>query len=254
MFETKDYNLGIVIPYINCADYVIDLVNSIQSHQRHYIILIDNHSDNATKEKLEFLSKRPNIELAVQDHNIGCAGAWNYGMRYLFKNPKINHIAILNNDILLHPDCLDRLYYKQLSSGLPLISAIDMAKECDEPHDIFKLPIPEKETLSENPEFSCFMISRKAFCTIGAFDEKFYPAYFEDNDYHYRIKLSKQRAVKLNTAMYYHFGSRTMKDNEAIGNIVNTYYLQNERYYIEKWGGKPGKEKNAIPFMGRRWG
>ena len=92
------------------------------------------------------------------------------------------------------------------------------------------------------------MVNSSTIEKIGWFDEKFYPAYFEDNDYHYRIRMNGFKAVKTNQALYFHFGSRTIKDDEKVKEKCNIGYAANREYYIQKWGGEPGKETFKTPF------
>ena len=35
----------------------------------------------------------------------------------------------------------------------------------------------------------CIGFTRKTFDKVGMFDEQFYPGYYEDNDYGYRLKI-----------------------------------------------------------------
>jgi len=244
--------LGIVIPTVNCARFLTGAIMSIQTAQRYSLIIIDNNSRPEEKEKMKHLRRHKNTTVITNSENVGCAASWNQGIRELLSTFFINHILVMNNDIILHPQCIDLLIKKQKETGHPFVSATDVAKECDTPGRIKGFQLPEKDYITDEPEFSCFMISRQGFGDIGIFDEKFYPAYFEDNDYHYRTRLAGLRAVKYNRALYYHYGSRTIKENEDLANVNDAYYLQNEKYYEAKWGGKPGSEKHKTPFGGRR--
>lgn len=244
--------LGIVIPYINCARYVTKAVMSIETKEPYVLVMVDNNSTPKTKSFLKYLEKRKNTKVLYNDINIGCPASWNLGIKTCFQYMFVERVLVLNNDVILHPECIDRLIEKQKETAHPIITGRDVAAECATPTEVRALKIPDREFVVDEPEFSCFMVSRFGFRDIGSFDEKFFPAYFEDNDYHYRARLQKKRMVKLNTAMYYHFGSRTIRSSAEMQDIVNAYYLQNEQYFVEKWGGKPGSEKYKEPFDGRR--
>lgn len=252
-------DLAIIIPYINLSHYVLKLVDTIVTKYSYHIYLIDNNSSKETKDILAHLALRSNITIISNNANIGCASSWNQGIKIAVEEFAVDYVAVLNNDILLHTDCLDNMIKEIKLGGFPLVSAFDVCGECAEPCYIINLPPFKNQFIVDTPEFSCFTLSISLLNFFktkesifeeyrGLFDQKFYPAYFEDNDFHYRIKLAGMRAVKTNSALYYHFGSRTIKENEEVGHISNTYYLTNRQRYIEKWGGKPGKEKFKTPF------
>ena len=51
-------------------------------------------------------------------------------------------------------------------------------------------------------EWSAVVFTRRMVNKIGLFDENFYPAYYEDDDYGIRVRLSNYQAVKFeNTPM-----------------------------------------------------
>ncbi len=256
--QTKK-DIAIIIPYINLPNYILDLLGTILTKYSYHIYLIDNNSDKQTKKNLIDLDKRGYITIIYNNTNIGCASAWNQGVRAAIDEHNIDYAVVLNNDILLHKDCIDNMIKEIKLGGFPFVSAFDVCKDCAKPFDVLDLNIPEKKFIVDAPEFSCYTLSvalLNLFKTKenifeeyrGLFDQKFYPAYFEDNDFHYRLKLVGMRAVKINIALYYHYGSRTTKENEEVGIVSNTFYLTNQQRYIEKWGDKPGKEKFKIPF------
>ena len=99
--------------------------------------------------------------------------------------------------------------------------------------------------------FSCFAISKKFFEKIGDFDESFYPAYFEDNDYAFRIKLAKEEFVYIDDVVCNHDGSSTLKKFDS--NQMEDHhksFRKNRDYYMAKWGGMPEYERFTIPFAG----
>jgi len=83
---------------------------------------------------------------------------------------------------------------------------------------------------------------------VGSFDERLYPAYFEDNDYHYRIRLAGMRAITHPPAMFYHYGSRTQNEAGGAPLVPGNVFDENRRRYIQKWGGPPGCEQFRKPF------
>lgn len=246
--------IGILVPFVNCESYVTALVKSINTMYPYHLVLISNGSKTHPAEAFSGIKLPDSTDLRYHKVNTGCAAAWNEGLHELFTDGGISAVAVLNNDTLLHPQALDLMLAELENPKYAMVTATDMAKKCAMPTDIFSLPLPERRYVSDEPEFSCFMLSRQGYDAVGDFDQKFFPAYFEDNDYHYRATLAGLRCVKLNAAMYYHYGSVTIKKNDDVAETVNSYFLQNEAYFTEKWGGKPGHETYHTPFNGRRHG
>jgi GT2 family glycosyltransferase len=103
---------------------------------------------------------------------------------------------------------------------------------------------------SEHPNFAAFMLGHACWESVGPFDEGFFPAYFEDNDYHRRIQLAGLRAVVHPPAMFYHFGSQTQNESVARPVVTSEMFERNRDRYVRKWGGLPGAERLAAPFGG----
>ena len=84
------------------------------------------------------------------------------------------------------------------------------------------------------------------FSRIGRFDEDFYPAYYEDSDYIYRMNLAgiTQTIDKsLNAEIF-----RISSSYEKASDLVNTAMQMNRERYIQKWGGLPLLEKFTKPY------
>jgi hypothetical protein len=89
------------------------------------------------------------------------------------------------------------------------------------------------------------------------FDPHFFPAYFEDNDMHYRVQLAyedvhKQMIKYPNT---FHTGSLEMNPQVFRNSMtikkdpkINSGFGSNQTYFVRKWGGMPGHEKFKLPF------
>jgi hypothetical protein len=83
------------------------------------------------------------------------------------------------------------------------------------------------------------------FDRVGTFDENFWPAYWEDNDFGYRLTLSDVETpwakprVDANLSMFGHAVklSDVVVDNDKL-----------RAYYFRKWGGYTSEEKFTTPF------
>jgi GT2 family glycosyltransferase len=100
--------------------------------------------------------------------------------------------------------------------------------------------------------YSLFALRRAAYDAVGPFDEGFQAAYFEDNDYAHRLERAGWLTAVAPLTAVGHVGSATLKSFDAVGEAGHhETYRYNERRYIRKWGGKPGRERYGQPWDGR---
>jgi GT2 family glycosyltransferase len=213
-------------------------------------MILDNGSTDGLKEIAENEAKKDNVFAFISPENIGAAGIWNVGARFGFEELECGKVIILNNDTLLLPDTIDRMVEDLDDIGTVLASATNVSANFAEADDFLHSKNGSKNTYKEEPNFSCFGINELCWKLIGPFDEAFFPAYFEDNDYHTRIKLEKLKATRNLGNNFYHFGSRTKQKSKNYGDYINMRYIANRDYYVSKWGGIPGEEKYREPFNG----
>lgn len=189
------------------------------------IILIDNSGDGSGTKYLEPLVKKyPSVYIWPQTYNLGVARSWNYA----FKQLRSDYIINANDDVEVEPRTIEYL--------------IEAAKS--NPKQIFF----SGDGNSGNA-FSLFLLTHAGYELIGDFDERFYPAYFEDNDYARRMLLKGYRIMPVMGATYFHEGSSTLKryTPEEMSNH-HTAFRANEAYYRSKWGGMPGVEEFTTEF------
>lgn len=105
----------------------------------------------------------------------------------------------------------------------------------------------------EGQRFACFLLRWEAYQAIGPFDEQFSPAYFEDNDYHYRLLLAGWDSPVALSAVVAHAGSATMRalPIEERAERHHDLFRSCRRKFIRKWGGLPGEEVYTEPYDGR---
>jgi len=268
--------VGVVIPCINLWErYTIPAINSLKSEQNElYVVVVDNGSTDITQQAARALIS-PTFGYIRNNTNLGCPTAWNQGTKKCIEEG-CDYVLIINNDVLLHPEAIDRLVGKfekskehiigikpreygvwaeewndlSESAGYTkttefertaIITMINVRGDCkDIPNNIFTLdPNAYVDTAEEEyPDFSGFMLSKNAYATIGEFDEGFSPAYFEDNDYHRRLKLVGLVAIKHPPALFYHYGSATRNESGTI-TVTDWSFVNSRAYFEAKWGGAP---------------
>lgn len=223
--------VGIVMPVRNCLEYTREAIKSIKTVHEHTVYVIDDHSDQPTK---DWLQSHPHIVSFIDPVTKGLAGNWNLGIRAAFERGA-NYVLVVNNDILLNPHTIDNLVKRMEKGDLVMATGVNVAGQCPSPQDILTLT-PGEESETEHPDFSCFMISPETIKKIGYFDENYIGAYVEDCDFHARITLAFEKAVTINQAPYYHYASRTIIENPKIVEDVRRNHSLNEDYFRGKWG------------------
>lgn len=163
-------------------------------------------------------------------YNLGCARSWNYFIKNYSDNDN-NILIIVNDDVEFYSDSIEKLinaYYENIDNK--------------------EIGIIAPEGQADNL-YSCFILNQGIFQEIGEFDETFYPAYYEDSDYDYRMRLKNKKVLFVKNCTYMHHHSATLKayTEQQIQNHHQTF-TANKNYFISKWGGDIGQEKFNKPF------
>ncbi len=238
-----------------CIDTIMDAMMRAKSHGIDcHLILIDNKSTDETQEKA---SKMENelFHYHRNDERWGFQRSVNFGIKYGMERGA-ELFLVCNNDITLHPEAIWRATERFSGDAVGMVTCMDVRGEVRDkgifPALIGTLSAKDKEKVDEapHPNFSAFMVSKDCWLAVGEFDELFEPAYFEDNDFHYRMKLLGIPAITFPPAMFYHYGSRTQNEANENGQpmVVSMSFENNRAFYVKKWGGLPGSEIYKNPY------
>lgn len=214
MTLNKSFFIG--IPTINRADLLNDALDKyVDDFPNVEIFIVDNGKQDIPLERHE------KVNVWRSQQNLGVAKSWNHMLSTGFLVTDANHALILNDDIYLG---LDKSAIEEMI-GVMLTQKIDVVQ-------------------GEN-HFCSFIINRDVFTALNGFDETFYPAYFEDNDFRYRMKLANRHVVT--TSM---LSPKVYRNSQSIAKDpnLNQRFNVNRNYYIQKWGGQPNKETYKTPF------
>jgi hypothetical protein len=201
---------SIGIPTLNRAD----LLNpSLQKYQRDFKGIDIHIIDNGQQELL----KTENTHIHKEDFNLGVAASWNKLCRIIFQ--KNDWALLINDDIYLG-------YTPNTVNAAILKSRVGIVQSAF--------------------NWSVILISKKLYEKVGEFDETFFPAYYEDSDYMYRLQMLRLRhevdlslnpLVVLQSQTYY-----------KAPELVNKAMKENRLRYIEKWGNSPLLEIFKTPY------
>ena len=206
-------NFFVGIPTINRADL---LNQALPKYARDFptvhIIILDNGNQTIWQEA-------DNVFVINLGENLGVARSWNWLMEKGFGIGYENAL-ILNDDIYL---------------GKTEAQIEDYINKFPD-HGFF---------VGKEVNWSAFVVRKSTIETIGGFDPAFFPAYFEDNDFCYRMRLAgitRDQDYFLNPEVYRN--SMTIKKDQSL----NANFEKNRAYFIRKWGGQPNEEKYKKPF------
>lgn len=213
----------VCIPTLNQYERLDKLIMSIENgtmKPEKYIII----NNGIGKVSALYTDKK---EIIIPGYNMGCSASWNY----FLKTYPDDICLIVNDDLEFYPDTLEKI-----------INTYNQKKE-DKDIGLF---FPDHGAHSI---FSCFIVSKSCVERVGYFDEEFYPAYYEDNDYVRRFDMQKMKVCSAENCGYIHHKSSTISAYTAEQHRNHSQtFNKNADYYARKWGGPPHHETFMTPF------
>lgn len=209
----KTYRIGIVIPVLNYFEGAVDVIASIRS--KHII---------STYIMPQYRIREP------------LAAAWNHGAQRAFLEG-CDFAIVTNDDIMFSPECIDNMIaeYERLNpEGVIMITPNNIMGQMPDKYSILDYYIPKDQitSITDHPNFSCFLIYKDFFEQMGTFDENFNPAWCEDQDMHQRIWLAGKRAINTTACPTIHIGSVTTLRLEVADSTASI------AHFIHKWGSQ----------------
>jgi GT2 family glycosyltransferase len=237
------------------------------------ILVIDNASGDASFESVQGFRNRVNF--VRNSINRGFAAAVNQA----FQATSTAYVLILNPDVRVLPGAVQLLQDfmdanpraaavggyvgdKYLPRKLPTVGSLmlqnlgwsgtlGLREEVERrrsvlshssPHPAFGHPLPEGEGSPlqvEQPAAAALLIRRDAYDDAGGFDERFYPAWYEDVDFCQRLKAKGWDIYFAPQARFLHEGGYSA---EALGSsrFAEAYY-HNQVRYAQKHFGPAGR-------------
>lgn len=169
------------------------------------VMVIDNASDDGTT---AWLRSKGVFYLPLQNQE-SLARCWNKGLKTFWQIQK-REVMVCNNDIELRSDAYSLL----ASMRRPFITCISVDNKAQMGIAGDRSLLHLMDTVRPHPDFSCFMINKSVTDQGLWFDESFYPAYLEDNDFHVRMHRAGIRATCVDLPFLHH-GAQTIKSADA---------------------------------------
>jgi hypothetical protein len=232
----------VVVPYFTSDLHValaIESTSTLKSSHELYTVAIVNKIRGIPAE-LNWLKQFSVVE--YNDRN-NLSRAFNKGIRTALA-AGCRYVIVMNLDVSLHERTVDALVDYARAHPDPIVWSARLCETADElnaPLDPTK-PLPDMH-------WSFFMVDARLFQEVGEFDEQFDPAYYEDLDMAYRVKLQGLRCEVASNAPFAHYHMGTFKGEAAggvsesdLGKKIETIVSNNLSRYITKWGGQPKQE------------
>jgi glycosyltransferase involved in cell wall biosynthesis len=210
--------LVLAIPTLNRYDLcrrLIEHVERTSTRKPDSYLIIDNGGAFET----EALELGDRIVVYRPGRNLGVSASWNYALRTAHPG---KHVAIVNDDVLPEPNELSLLY------------------DCLEAHR-------GRAVHARAEGYSFFAQSPETTMRVGDYDERFWPAYHEDQDYEHRLKVAGVARIDVALPSQKE-GSQTLAAaDDGLRRVIHRGMQRNYTYYCLKWGGPPGEERFTKP-------
>ena len=183
-----------------------DLLN--EALEKYFEDFKDTHIAICDNGKQDIITREENFMIYRPDENLGVAKSWNMLMDYADKLDA-THVLMLNDDIYLGKT----------------------------EHEI--------KMVLRNNDNADFINSFSNWCSYILKVEEFFPAYFEDNSFDYKMTLigAKKTWTSFLDPLVYRNSMTIAKDP-----ALNNRFAQNRAMYIDMWGGLPTEEKYLTKF------
>lgn len=203
-------NIALVVPVLSRFDLFTRMMATVDEAVR--VIVVPNYNNN-----------------------IGVAAAWNEGLRAAH-DLGYRYSIVTNDDVEFSKGAISSIYNSFRHSDAGIISANQNG-------------VHGSNGLIPGADFFCFAVDIPALWEkCGTFDENFYPAYFEDNDMHYRVRKAGLPDYIDTNAVVTHHGSQTQNGTPGGPVVPSPQFEANRNYFINKWGGRPNEETYDHPY------
>ena len=231
------------------------------------ILVIDNASTDASVETARRRGGAVTpVKVVALERNLGFAGACNKGYRL----GRGEYLLFLNSDVEALPAALENLCHfmdshaEAAAAGGKLIgpdglvqrgfnvrafpTLISTAFEILMVDKILpRNPVSRKQRMLDfsfaevsevdQPAGACLLVRRSVFETVGLFDERFYPAWFEDVDLCLRLRRNGFKTFFVPEAEFRHRGAASLEHLEYREFL--SFWYKNLLRYFDKHRGKP---------------
>jgi GT2 family glycosyltransferase len=246
--EIRNDLASIIILTFNQLEYTKKCLQSIAQYTSvpYELIIVDNGSTDGTAQFLEnYANEHVNCKVILNKENLGFAGGNNQGIAAA----RGDYILLLNNDVIVTRDWLERLIahiesdenigmvgpVSNFVSGHQLVENTGYRKNLNKMHEFAKNHFQNNVGITQDIMRLvgfCLLIKRHVLDIIGGLDENYGNGNYEDDDLCLRSRIAGFRNIIARDVFIHHYGSMTFKGNK----IDYTDSLEgNRRRFSDKW-------------------
>ena len=240
-------DVSIVIPVYNKWIYTAACLRSLLETTGKYsfeVIVIDDQSSDETA---GHLAKIRGLKHLVNDTNLGFVGSCNRGAQ----EAKGEYLVLLNNDTQVTAGWLDELIdtlKHEPQAGLVGARLVYPDGRLQESGGIIFSDGSGwnygRGDDAENPRYhflrevdycsgACIALKTSYFHEIGALDERYAPAYYEDTDLAFRVRESGMKVLIQPMSVVVHHEGITSGTDTSSG--VKKYQVINQKTFVDRW-------------------
>ena len=229
-------NLTVVIVTLKSEHIIDQCIKSIDSNIA--IIVVENSNNEEFKKNIE--NKYKNVSCILSNKNIGMGAGNNIGI----ENAKTDFVLILNPDVLLFEDTIDKL----INAGKDLKNFVIMSPISDNVN-YPNFSINEKTNTNYDNTFEvdsidgfCMLINKNRIKSIlknlKTFDENFF-MYLENDDLCKRVKQVKEKMYIVPNCKIRHYGAKAVSESfyKEIELSRNWHWSWSKFYFSKKHRG-----------------
>ncbi len=239
--------VSIVIPVYNKWIYTAACLRSLLEVKGKYsfeVIVVDDQSSDETADQLAQIEGLTHLR---NKENLGFVGSCNRGARHA----RGEYLVLLNNDTQVLEGWLDELidtFEREPTAGLVGARLVYPDGSLQESGGIVFSDGSGwnygRGEDSERPEYhfqrevdycsgACIALKTKFFHDIGALDERYAPAYYEDTDLAFKVREAGFKVlVQPLSAVVHHEGITSGTDTSS---GIKKYQVINQKTFIERW-------------------
>jgi GT2 family glycosyltransferase len=245
---TKPQLTSIVMLCFNQLEYTKKCLQSIVKYTSvpYELILVDNGSTDGTVAFLEdYANKHDNCKIILNNENRGFAGGNNQGIAAA----EGDYILLLNNDVIVTQDWLERLIAhiesdENIGMAGPVSNSVSGPQQVE--HVTYGQNMNKMQKFARNHSNKnvgrtqdilrlvgfCLLIKRQVLDIIGGLDENYGNGNYEDDDLCLRSRIAGFRNIIARDVFIHHYGSMTFKGNKI---DYRDSLESNRRRFAEKW-------------------
>jgi len=184
---------NLIVPVLNRYDLLQRMLDSIDHPVKHLLIIDNGAADVLEDMAIDVPACVEHTTYLPMPANLGVAASWNLGIKSF---PYDDRWFIVSNDVRFEPGALQRLSEAR-SDEITLSSMF--------------------------PHWQAFALGYEAVKRVGLFDERFFPAFCEDNDYTFRAEQAGVTIRSIEVPMIHDNSSTINSDQELLQKNSRTF-------------------------------